>query len=505
MKKNFLTHLLQASLMCCLAVLFTACDEVFGSEDNPIPAYLSMSTSDVTLKVGESKTRTAIAVSTAVVEYSSSDPTIATVDQQGTVTGEAAGTATITATATGYSSASGTKMFVTESKSYKVTVGGVTSLSLNNAIMRLDKTDATSNALTATVVPSDAEVTWTSSDETVATVDATGKITMLKAGKITITAKAGDKTATSTVYVYDKIFDISAGSPAFPALANGKYLINGNATTAVGNSITIPDGATVTLNNVNNNASAPIKCDGTATIILADGSVNTLTATSDQAGIKVGPTGKTLTIDAETAGTGKLAATGGSNGGAGIGSDANYTCGAITINGGIINATGGNNAAGIGTGNADAVDQQCQDISILGGTVTAIGGSQAAGIGTGYANAYDQQCLGISILGGTVIATGGDSAAGIGTGKANGGKTQDCVQITIGSGVTSVTANRGSNATNPIGKGAGGGTQNFGTINFGTTTVFNGTAWDPASMVNGNYGGLNLAISSGTWTLTPAP
>ena len=101
MKRNFLSKLFQASLMCCLAVLFTACDEVFGSEDNPIPAYLSMDTSNVTLKVGETKTRTAIAVSTAIVEYSSSDPAIATVDANGTVTGVAEGTATITATATG--------------------------------------------------------------------------------------------------------------------------------------------------------------------------------------------------------------------------------------------------------------------------------------------------------------------------------------------------------------------------------------------------------------------
>lgn len=125
MKRNFLSKLFQASLMCCLAVLFTACDEVFGSEDNPIPAYLSMDTSNVTLKVGETKTRTAIAVSTAIVEYSSSDPAIATVDANGTVTGVAEGTATITATATGYSSASGKKMFVEEKKSYKVTVEGV--------------------------------------------------------------------------------------------------------------------------------------------------------------------------------------------------------------------------------------------------------------------------------------------------------------------------------------------------------------------------------------------
>lgn len=122
MKRNFLSKLFQASLMCCLAVILTGCDDMFGSEDNPIPAYLSMDTSDVTLKVGKTKTRTAIAVSTAIVEYSSSDPAIATVDANGTVTGVAEGTATITATATGYSSASGKKMFNTESKSYKVIV-----------------------------------------------------------------------------------------------------------------------------------------------------------------------------------------------------------------------------------------------------------------------------------------------------------------------------------------------------------------------------------------------
>ena len=122
MKRNFLSKLFQASLMCCLAVILTGCDDMFGSEDNPIPAYLSMDTSDVTLKVGKTQTRTAIAVSTAIVEYSSSDPAIATVDANGTVTGVAEGTATITATATGYSSASGKKMFNTESKSYKVIV-----------------------------------------------------------------------------------------------------------------------------------------------------------------------------------------------------------------------------------------------------------------------------------------------------------------------------------------------------------------------------------------------
>ena len=53
MTKKSISRLLQASLMCCLAVLFTACDDIFAGEDNPIPAYLSMSDKPVTLKVDD--------------------------------------------------------------------------------------------------------------------------------------------------------------------------------------------------------------------------------------------------------------------------------------------------------------------------------------------------------------------------------------------------------------------------------------------------------------------
>lgn len=73
----------------------------------------------------------------------------------------------------------------------------------------LDKTELTLTAgvtyqLTATVTPAnatDADVTWSSSDESVAKVDGTGLVTTVADGTATITAKAGDKTAICTVTV----------------------------------------------------------------------------------------------------------------------------------------------------------------------------------------------------------------------------------------------------------------------------------------------------------------
>ena len=58
--------------------------------------------------------------------------------------------------------------------------------------------------LTATITPgnaTDTTITWTSSNEAIATVDPTGKVTAVAAGIATITAKAGEKTVTCEVTV----------------------------------------------------------------------------------------------------------------------------------------------------------------------------------------------------------------------------------------------------------------------------------------------------------------
>ena len=331
------------------------------------------------------------------------------------------------------------------------------------------------DALTINVAftPSDAtdkSVTWTSKDPNIATVE-NGVVTPKALGITTITAKSGDLTATCEVFV-GNVVTLSYAHYT----ANDYDILKGY----VGDfNLEIPDGFHVAFDGLN--TTNTISCPGDATIYLIDGKTNTVTAPFNYAGIQIGPSGKMLTINAETLGTGLLNATGGSSvgagGGAGIGTGcAANPCGAITINGGTINATGGSGAAAIGTGKANSNDKTCGDITINGGTVTAKGGDNAAGIGTGGAKNYNNTCGAITINGGTVTAKGGINAAGIGTGESykdsSNPTSNTCGDITISAGVKSVTATKGAGSPNSIGMGGSdvGSSQNCGTIKIGGET-----------------------------------
>ena len=109
-----------AVLAILAAVGFASC-EGLANEDNPMASYLTMRTSDVTLKLDETYVRKAVAAGTAVVTYSSSDEAIATVDKEGKVTALNPGTVKITAKTTGYNT-EGKQIYMVEEKSYKVTV-----------------------------------------------------------------------------------------------------------------------------------------------------------------------------------------------------------------------------------------------------------------------------------------------------------------------------------------------------------------------------------------------
>ena len=90
----------------------------------------------------------------------------------------------------------------------------VTGIVLNGedgkAISKLELKSGEGYSLTAVVSPEDAtdkNVTWTSSDENVATVNAEGKVTAVKAGKATITATCGEVSAVCAITCYAEMGD----------------------------------------------------------------------------------------------------------------------------------------------------------------------------------------------------------------------------------------------------------------------------------------------------------
>ena len=152
----------------------------------------------------------------------SSNSKVATVDQNGLVTGKSHGTVTITAT--------GRDSMV--ANSVKVTVQTAPkSISLNITEKTIDlSTDAKSFQLTGTISPSTANVyleqTWTSNDESVAKVDNNGRVTALKNGDATITVSTGNKkTATCKVTVVT--------SPTGIALDKNRATVNLSGTKTV--------------------------------------------------------------------------------------------------------------------------------------------------------------------------------------------------------------------------------------------------------------------------------
>ena len=151
---------------------------------------VSLNKSSLTLYVGSSETLTATITPSDAdnknVTWSSTEPSAASVDGNGTVTALKEGTTTIKVV-----TEDGAKTAECTVTVKKIAVTGVT---VSPKSLILATADAAKN-LTATISPSNAtykNIAWSSSDETVATVDKNGKVTPLKEGTATITATSED-------------------------------------------------------------------------------------------------------------------------------------------------------------------------------------------------------------------------------------------------------------------------------------------------------------------------
>ncbi|WCN39674.1 cadherin-like beta sandwich domain-containing protein [Aneurinibacillus uraniidurans] len=197
------------------------------------------------------------------VLWSSSDPNVAAVDENGIITPVEVGTTTITVTteAGGYTATS----TVTVNPAPLVNVP-VTDVVLDKTALNLTAGGSTAR-LTATVKPDNAtnkEVMWSSDNSNIATVDANGVVTPKSAGTatITVTTAGGNKTAVCLVTVQQvpSSGGGSAGSgggggrsstpalPSTPSVPNTgvEVLVNGEVENAGTATTTKVNGQTVT-------------------------------------------------------------------------------------------------------------------------------------------------------------------------------------------------------------------------------------------------------------------
>ena len=169
---------------------------VYGTDDAPAVTPETAATGES----AETDEKVAKAAEKLTIEWTSSDESVATVDETGTVTAVAAGEADVTASVKDANIAASThiKVVVTPTdvvapESIDLVTNGENTKSLDAKLIPADATDV--------------KLAYESSDESIATVDETGKVTAVANGECTI-----------TTYVIAKTEDTDASEPSAVAV-----------------------------------------------------------------------------------------------------------------------------------------------------------------------------------------------------------------------------------------------------------------------------------------------
>ncbi|MGN0824685.1 MAG: Ig domain-containing protein, partial [Candidatus Coproplasma sp.] len=210
-KKRAFIVVLLALVLTFVCAFAAACNKKNDDVKNVEVTAVTLDKETAELQLGGTTTVTLKATVTPdnatnkTVTWTSSEQSVATVSDGGTVTAVAPGSTTITATAGGKSD---TCVVVVRPAPATVAVTGV---SLNKTTVSLKMGVNESTTLTPTVSPDNAtnkNVTWSSSDTTVVTVSG-GAITALKAGTASITVKTEDGNHTATCEVTVQPADVT--------------------------------------------------------------------------------------------------------------------------------------------------------------------------------------------------------------------------------------------------------------------------------------------------------
>ena len=197
---------------------------IYSKIGKPDTNTISLNKTMLELDINESEILIAtiedISLEDKTVTWTSSNESIAIVDQNGLVIGISTGSTTIVATASNGKIAKCRVNIVAEP----------TGIILSKSSLKVDKDNH--RTISATIVPEyveDKTVTWTSSDPSVATVNQNGRIDGLKVGNATITATTSNGiSATCEVTIRDtyEINDLSTSSSESAARANTEILNN---------------------------------------------------------------------------------------------------------------------------------------------------------------------------------------------------------------------------------------------------------------------------------------
>ena len=171
-------------------------------DSSMVATEMDITLASSTIAVGDTTSLSLAVLPTSAANYidvtlSSSDPSVATVNNFGKVTGVAPGKATITATS-GDVSCSATISVVAAASS---TTGATQSISLNTNYVVLKP--GSSKTITGTVSPSSSSqaLTFTSQDKSIATVSANGVITGVSTGATAVIVSNGTVSSSVTVIV----------------------------------------------------------------------------------------------------------------------------------------------------------------------------------------------------------------------------------------------------------------------------------------------------------------
>jgi hypothetical protein len=206
--RNFSRSLLLVGSIALMGGLAACGDDVTVSpptQPTPKVTSVTVAPSPAQVRVGNTLQLTASVTAdsgaTPTVAWTTSDASIASVDGSGKVTGVKPGQVAITATASANGSSASGSATVTVSNTTNVA-----NITLNPTAVTLTVGNTQGINATVNLDPSststDRGVTWSSSNDAVATVDANGVVTAVSAGSATITAAAkADPNATATATV----------------------------------------------------------------------------------------------------------------------------------------------------------------------------------------------------------------------------------------------------------------------------------------------------------------